>query len=652
MAASLPPTLSSLLEKSSLDDHEQILSECNKALKSSKGSDSETQHVKIVALLKVDCYDEATKFIENNAGAGLRKNVELEYAYALYKTGLLKEAADLAASLTTRGAQHLEAQARYRLEDSTRTAELYRRIRSQKLDAEEFDLRVNQGATNAQAQWLGLSDTAPVRRPGREDLEAFETAYNAACGSIARGEYAQAEMLLKRAKELCKHSDDLTDQQKADELLPISVQQMFVLLSQGKTAEAETLAREIDVQQTPDLSTRKVGQNNTLLATSVVNPFLAHKAFHSAPKVPPSDKLFSYQSTPLESNKTIIDLQTFKYDGIISSTAKTLKTQSAPSLSLETLLASFFSAAAHAKNETGKAAVRHILPELEKRPNDIALIITLVQLYVTTGDITSAVDLVERFFKRLEESGTEAEQNIRFHPMLVSLLISLYRHRGQKEGVKQELAKAAAYWRSRSNAPASLLTAAGVSLLQSQKEEDAKLASDIFSKLREQQPEDKATIAGYVASHASGDKAVTGAVANKLTATSELIRNIDIDALENAGIPQSSNALTIAQLGRSRKRGATDGGNVKPKRIRKSRLPKDYNESKKPDPERWLPMKDRSYYRAPKTKKKGKRGGGDDRTQGGMVDESLNVDAKPAAGTTITGSGGGANKKKKGRGKK
>jgi signal recognition particle subunit SRP72 len=33
----------------------------------------------------------------------------------------------------------------------------------------------------------------------REDLEAFDTAYNAACGSIARSELAQAEILLKRA---------------------------------------------------------------------------------------------------------------------------------------------------------------------------------------------------------------------------------------------------------------------------------------------------------------------------------------------------------------------------------------------------------------------------------------------------------------------
>lgn len=38
------------------------------------------------------------------------------------------------------------------------------------------------------------------RKIEREDLEAFETASNAACKSIAKNEYGQAEVLLKRAK--------------------------------------------------------------------------------------------------------------------------------------------------------------------------------------------------------------------------------------------------------------------------------------------------------------------------------------------------------------------------------------------------------------------------------------------------------------------
>ena len=68
------------------------------------------------------------------------------------------------------------------------------------MTAEAHDLRINRGAVDAQLQWTGNHDAVQNKRPGREDLEAFETTYNAACGSVARGELGQAEVLLKRAK--------------------------------------------------------------------------------------------------------------------------------------------------------------------------------------------------------------------------------------------------------------------------------------------------------------------------------------------------------------------------------------------------------------------------------------------------------------------
>ncbi|KAK5228776.1 Signal recognition particle subunit SRP72 [Exophiala xenobiotica] len=640
MAAS-SPSLSALLKKSTLDDHEQILDACNKALKTSK-SDLQAQHVKVVALLKLDRYNEAVKFIEG-AGDTLQKTADVEYAYALYKTGRLEEAVELSSKSQERGARHIEAQSRYRLEDSLKTSEVYQRINHH--ESEEYDMRVNQGAIDAQAQWRGVADVKSIRRPGREDLQAFETAYNAACGSIARGEYAQAEVLLKRAKELCKHSEDLTDQQKTDELLPIYVQQLYVLLCLGKNSEAEALAAEINVEEVSDLSTRKVAENNLLLVTSADNPFLAYKAFHTTAKIPPEDKLFSYQNTPLTSNKATLDLRAFKFEGLRSSTTKA---QHRPlSLSADDLISSCSSAAARAGNETGKAAINKILPILEREPNDVGTILTLVQLYFLNGDSTSAVEILESFLKRLEQSVAEHEQEIRFSPLLVSLLISLYKTRGQKAHVKQELAKAAAYWRTQSSPPTSLLTAAGVSLLESQNDEDTTSASEIFAKLKQQQPDDKATAAGYVASHAADESSQLKADIDKLTPVADLTRDVDVTSIENAGIPQSSNALAIAQLGRTRKRAAPDVSSVKPKRVRKSRIPKDYDEKKKPDPERWLPMKDRSYYRPPKGRKKAKKGGD---TQGGVVNEDLNVDAKPAA--PVVSTSGGGKTKKKGKGKK
>ena len=65
---------------------------------------------------------------------------------------------------------------------------------------EESDLRINSGATDAQLEWQKQGNVARKKKPSREDLEVFETAYNAACAAIARGDLGHSDVLLKRAK--------------------------------------------------------------------------------------------------------------------------------------------------------------------------------------------------------------------------------------------------------------------------------------------------------------------------------------------------------------------------------------------------------------------------------------------------------------------
>jgi signal recognition particle subunit SRP72 len=88
----------------------------------------------------------------------------------------------------------------YRAENFSAAADVYKHLSSSEPSMEQSDLRINRGAVEAQLIWSGDQGDAEMRKPGREDLEAFETSYNAACGSIARGELRQAEVLLNRAK--------------------------------------------------------------------------------------------------------------------------------------------------------------------------------------------------------------------------------------------------------------------------------------------------------------------------------------------------------------------------------------------------------------------------------------------------------------------
>ena len=103
-------TLSALLQRSTIDDHEEVIKACNASLKHSKG-DVGAQHAKLVALLKLERYEDALRVLEEG-GERLQRNAAVERAYALYRTGELSEAKRIANGIADdRGARHVEAQA-------------------------------------------------------------------------------------------------------------------------------------------------------------------------------------------------------------------------------------------------------------------------------------------------------------------------------------------------------------------------------------------------------------------------------------------------------------------------------------------------------------------------------------------------------------
>jgi signal recognition particle subunit SRP72 len=198
--------LTSLLRNTRITSDEEILRVANTTLKTSK-NDATASHARIVALLKLDRFDDALRAFEES-GDALKEKAGLEYAYTLYKAGELQKAEEIARKHgsgdweTARGAQHVLAQTTYRLEKFDHAKQLYEQLSqpSTKAQKEESDLRINKAAVEAQLEWKGLGHLVGKRRPSREDMESFEGAYNEACKSIARGEMGQAEILLKRAE--------------------------------------------------------------------------------------------------------------------------------------------------------------------------------------------------------------------------------------------------------------------------------------------------------------------------------------------------------------------------------------------------------------------------------------------------------------------
>jgi signal recognition particle subunit SRP72 len=346
----------------------------------------------------------------------------------------------------------------------------------------------------------------------------------------------------------------------------------------------------------------------------------------------------------MQQNGLALDLLVSKSNGVIKATNNFLS-HSLPTTLSHVNNISVINAAAHAQSQLAKLGLRQIQPLLEKRPKDIGLTMTIIQLYVLTNNHGSAVTVLESLMKHLSESDTPADQDVLFAPGLVALQVSLYTQQARRSQIKTVLAKASSYWRHRSKPPKSLLRASGLSLLNSSDPEHQAIARDIFATLHTLDSASKFATAGRVAAHALTSPGKVAADADKLTPVPRLIAGIDVAALEEAGIPSLPSATT------TRKRALDEKPKPAKKRVRNSKLPKDYDPSKTPDPERWLPLRDRSTYR-PKGRKGRQKAA--EKTQGGVSNE------KPAEGKT-TGTdgvikapekGGGQAKGKKKKGKK
>ncbi len=251
MASNPTATLTSLLRGATVEDHDEVLKASNAVLKSSKNN-PDALHTRVVALLKLDRFDDALRALDDG-GDKLVERCVLEKAYALYKTGKLEEAQKLTQRANKRGLKHVAAQVAYRAEKFEDAAMIYKELSAQSsgVEGEENDLRINSSAIDAQLEWQGNGDHVEKSRqkPSREDLEAFETSYNAACGCIARGDLNAGSVLLKRARDLCESLDELSDEEKRAEVLPIMVQQAYVFTKLGRLEEAAALQKMINIAE-------------------------------------------------------------------------------------------------------------------------------------------------------------------------------------------------------------------------------------------------------------------------------------------------------------------------------------------------------------------------------------------------------------------
>ncbi|KAJ4389127.1 Signal recognition particle subunit SRP72 [Gnomoniopsis smithogilvyi] len=666
--------LTSLLARTSIEDHDEALSTADAALKATPNH-LPAQQTKVIALLRLERYDDALRVIASG-GDQLEARCVLGKSYALYKTGALDEAfAHLkkyeGALGSDRALRHVAAQVAYRIERFDEAVEMLNGLLEDQQGGnvgEDTDLKINLLAAYAQLEWQGRGDLVPEKgkKPGREDMEAFETAYNAGCGSLARGDLAKASVLLKRAADLCDAAEDLSEEDKKMEMLPIILQQAYVLALMGKKEEAASLQKGVEGYEISDESIDAAGKWNSLISKSLTNPFMIQRLSELVPEASTGNsKLFKHQEVSVLRNKAAIDLQCYKRRAVKNHTAHLIKENPKPSTDLDKVTWGYLNATAKARSETDSQALAKILETLEKRPYDVGLLLTVIHFYVQVKKYDSAIDVLHKFFRYIEELGASDHEDVRYAPGLVALAVALYRTQNRKRDIRAELGRAAAYWQSiPKNSSTTLLREAGVELLYSSKPSDLSTAGAAFERLVSQDPDDKIAHAGLIASFATTDYAKVEPHLSSLDSIEKLTAGIDVSTLLDAGVPAFPAPATPSPARKKRKvddseTAAADGATTKPtttqpsnseKKKKKPRLGKNYDPNVKPDPERWLPVRDRSNYR-PKGKKGKKKVA--ESTQGGFSNndnETLNL-AGGAGQIKVEKApqSGGGGKKKKGR---
>ncbi|KAF6813408.1 signal recognition particle subunit SRP72 [Colletotrichum sojae] len=636
--------LSALLHSASIHDHEEVLKAANASIKASK-ADLTAHRTRVVALLKLDRFDDALRAI-NDGGEKLEQACLLEKAYALYKTGKLKEARDIANAKPERSFRHITAQVAYRQEDFSDALAVYRGL----LDnprGEDSDLNINMLASTAQLEWQAGNSpdvgSAPISAAAGADT--FELAYNTACGCIARGELSKASTLLQRSFRLCDESEDLCEDDKQAEMVPIMIQQVYVYSRLGKVDDALAIQNNLSISRNWDAESELIALNNkSALSTEVKNPYLAQRELETALSLSKDAKLFKHQETQLNRNRSILDLQMQKFDGVFRSTSRALA-DAQPTVSIDTNSLSAINATARALRFSKTFDTKEVVPLLEKRPTDVGLLLTIIQLCLSASNPSAALPVLESFLQNLETQGVTG---IRFSPGLVALAVSLYRQQGRHGSIRSELAKASSFWEKQGGHHVdSLLRGAGSELLKSSETSDLTAAGTAFEKLCQKSGADQVAAAGLVASFATSDPAKITAHLTNLPALGDLIGDVDINNLVEEGV-----AALVTPTGQPKKRKLeTRPSDTTNKKKRRRKLPKDYEEGKKLDPERWLPLRDRSSYR-PKGKKGKKRA--NEATQGGIVKEEETLELAGGAGSVKVekAPASSSNNKKKKKGKK
>ncbi|KAG5357686.1 Signal recognition particle subunit srp72 [Yarrowia sp. C11] len=558
--------------------------------------------LRLVALILAERFEDADFYLESEGTEGH----EFEAAYVYYRLGFFDKLAKvLESSQKDTRLTHIAAQAAYKEEDFDRAYELTQELLGTGTD--ELDLLVNESAIVAQ-QALHRQVVFPLTMTSTA-RSSHDFLFNRAITELSGGRYDSALELLSQAQVACQEAD-----MPAEEVDTVKIQAAYIHQLKGDTAEAKRILDAV-AESGSKLSelTDLVAANNTVTMSPEItfNPNVALRTLqqHGLGLSSTGPGPTAPNGPAIQAQRKIFALNRLILEGSAGKdTSKLAKklTRAYPGLVSAQVVAA----------TNGNSDLEDIIETMRKRDpkcTNIGSVLAIAQAYVLTGRLQAAYDALTTYINSLPES-------LAPYPGLIAATSSIARLMGKKKLALKLIEKANTQWQKNS-APYSASLAYALSLLESNKPSNQKKAKNLLLKLVEKKPRDEIPRI-----------ALSGALGTQEVLTREipdLISGVDVDELEEIGvvIPQS------------KKRAAEVS--TKAVKKRKTKVPANADPAVTPDPERWLAKRDRSTYKPKKVKGKKLQN-----TQGGAVDDSLELGSNTAEKTTVVKSKAKGKKKK------
>ncbi|XP_072553821.1 signal recognition particle subunit SRP72 [Paramormyrops kingsleyae] len=599
-------------------DYTRALKSVNKILQECK-DDVTALHCKIVCLIQNGSFKEALNVINTHTKVLSSDVIAFEKAYCEYRLNRVENALKTIESATqqTDKLKELYGQVLYRLERYTECQAVYRDLIRNSQDEYEEERKTNLSAVAAA---LSTWEKAAPEDLGLSEI-TYELCYNSACTLIGQNRLEEAMKKLRKAEELCRVSlsedSDMTEEDIDLELAVIHSQMAYIMQLEGRIEDALQLYNQVIKLKPSDVGLLAVTANNIITINKDQNVFDSKKKVKLTNAEGVEHKLAKTQLQAIEFNKALLAMYTNQADQC-RKLASSLQSQN-PGHPRPVLI----QVAQLCREKQHSKAIELLQQFSEKHPKSASGIkLTMAQLYLTQGHVTKACDILRSI------------EDFRYKPGMISALVTMYSHEEDIDSAIDVLSQAIQYYQRTqpgSSAHLSLVREAANFKLRYGRKKEA--ISDL-EQLWKQNKKDIHNLAQLISAYSLVDQEKAKSLSKHLPSPDTMSFKVDVDELEN------SHGATYVR----KKPAKVTGENVakeegqevvkKKRKKKKGKLPKNYDPKVTPDPERWLPMRERSYYRGRKKgKKKEQVGKG---TQGTTSGATAELDASKMASSPPT----------------